>query len=372
MGQPAEVDARGEAGPQVVHAADARGLAGALREALGRFPRASLASLPTPLEQMKRLGLRAGHESLWVKRDDLTGLGFGGNKVRNLQYLLGDALCRNADVIVTSGGLQSNLCRLAAAASARLGLGCVLVHNDDRPEFWQGNMLLNHLAGAEQVFIGQVDETRRAVEVEVLAGRLAARGKRPYVIRNGGSTPLGALGFVEAAVELYEQSTRLGIGIRRVAMVGAMGGTAAGFVLGAALLGGPFHVHVISVEYDAGLLGRLVHSLAAGSLALLQGRGRLGAQLAGAEALARSMTIHGDYAGPGYALATPESLAALFDAARLEGLFVETVYTSKVLAGCLDLIGRGVIPAGEGCCFWHTGGTAALFAQAEALQPGRP
>ncbi|MDP2872245.1 MAG: pyridoxal-phosphate dependent enzyme [Bacillota bacterium] len=338
-----------------------------LAAALARFDRADLGFFPTPLHLLPNLGHRLGHPALYAKRDDLTGLGLGGNKVRSLEFLLGKALRDGADTVIAAGGLQSNLCRVTAAAAARLGLRCVLVHNDRRPGFYQGNMLLNHLSGAEQVFAGPVDEVCRAQLTDEIAGEQAAAGRRAFVVRNGASTALGALGYVQAAVELSRQARDVGIEMRHVAMVGAMGGTAAGFVLGTALLGRPFHVQVISVEYSEPVLRGLIHGLAVGALELLR---QVDARLDPGD-VDEAMSIHERYLGPGYGVPTELSTQALYDAARLEGLFLESVYTSKTLAGCLGLIERGEIPTGEACCFWHTGGTAALFAQAEQLQPGR-
>lgn len=389
------------AGPDAVRLA-------ALNRLLGRFPRVDLGFFPTPLHTLPNLGRKVGHPNLWAKRDDLTGLGLGGNKVRSLEFFLGQARSEGADVVVTAGGLQSNLCRLTAAAAAKAGLECVLVHNDNRPDFYQGNMLLNHLFGASEVFIGPADEAARARAVEEVTAEMRRAGRRPYVVANGASTPLGVLGYVRAAAEFAGQSAALtavlpiappasllqpeltSAPIWQVAMVGAMAGTVSGLALGAALLGRPFHVQVISVEYPEAHLRGLIHSLAAAAWDLLREKARvngantgIGLGAAAAEEqlgpnsrsvafvpwLDAAMTIHDAYLGPGYAVPTELSRQALFDAARLEGLLVEDVYTSKTLAGLLDLIRRGAIAPDEPCCFWHTGGAAALFAQATDLQP---
>jgi len=331
-----------------------------IRAALSRMDPVALGIWPTPLHRLKRYGASVGHNAFYIKRDDLSGLGMGGNKTRNLEFLLGHALSDGVDTVITGGGLQSNLCRLTAAAAAVLGLRCILVHNDEEPDVLQGNMLLNEMAGAETRFAGQVTEDRRAKLMETTAESLEARGERAFVVHNGGSTPLGALGFVSAALELYEQVTAAGIDLRHVGMVGAMGGTAAGFVAGTALLGGPWHVHVISVEYPRWHLANLVQQLAEGALELLD--------MKPAKPLESVMTIYDDYLGPGYAIPTPMSLLAQEDLARLEGIFLELVYTSKTLGGLGDLVRRGVVPAGEAVCFWHTGGDPALFAQASELQ----
>jgi D-cysteine desulfhydrase family pyridoxal phosphate-dependent enzyme len=319
------------------------------------FPRLHLGFFPTPLERLGTLGARLGHEALYIKRDDLTGLSLGGNKARSLEFLLGDAVKLGADTIVTAGGLQSNLCSLTAAACAKAGLKCVLVHNDLPPAGFHGNMLLNRLFGAESLFIGRKSEEERATAVDEVARDLRAGGGRPYVIHSGASTPIGALGYVEAAREVLEQCRTLHVPLRHVAIVGAMGGTASGFVFGTALLGHPFHVHVISVEYAAEELRRRMFSLLSG-LRELTG-------LMPAVPPDEAMTIYDDYLGGGYAVPTPGSTRMLRDLPRLEGIFVENVYTAKALAGLVGLIERGIIRRSEPACFVHTGGMAALFAQ---------
>ena len=175
------------------------------------FPRVQLGFFPTPLQHLPRLGEMLGHDALYIKRDDLTGLSLGGNKTRSLEYLLGDAVHLGADTVVTAGGLQSNLCSLTAAACAKVGLKCVLVHNDLRPETLHGNMLVSHLFGAEPVFIGTLTEEQRALAVEEVAESLKSKGSRAYVIPNGASTPMGALGYLNAAFELSSQAQSLGI-----------------------------------------------------------------------------------------------------------------------------------------------------------------
>lgn len=326
---------------------------------LRSFPTVPLGRFPTPLQRLPRLGGLLGHDDLFVKRDDLTGLSLGGNKVRSLEFLLGDAVRSGADSVVTAGGLQSNLCSLTAAACAKVGLRCVLVHNDAPPSTPDGNMLLSRLFGAESVFIGNRSERERAAAVEETAGDLRSRGARPYVIRNGASTPLGALGYLRAALELHFQARNMGIRLRHAVIVGAMGGTASGFVYGTSLLEEPFRVHVVSVEYPAEELRRRMSALFLG-IRQLTGlwRGRDPWSVA---------TIHDRYLGGGYAVPTEESAAALRLLPRLEGILLENVYTSKTVAGMIGLVRNGVIPAGEAACVIHTGGMAALFAQV----PGR-
>ncbi len=362
----------GREGALTLHTATYAQRAASLQTLLGRVPRVELGIWPTPVQHLPRLGRAHGARNLLVKRDDMSGLGLGGNKVRSLEFLLGAALAEGADTVIAGGGLQSNLCRLAAAAAAKLGLECVLVHNDERPGFYQGNMLLNHLAGARQVFAGPVGEDEREALCDSIAAQVRRDGGRPYVIRNGASTSLGALGYVRAALELYGQSVSMGLDLANVVIVGAMGGTAGGLVLGLALLGAPFRAHVISVEYPKDELARRLLELAAGALDVLE-RCRLPHEphLAPAS-FDTAAVVWEEYLGPGYALDSDDSRAALFAAARLEGLYLEPVYTAKTLAGCLDLLECNRIERDRGCCFFHTGGSGALFGLAGRLQPQDP
>jgi len=324
---------------------------------LAEFPRVKLIDLPTALEHLPRLGPLVDHPQIYIKRDDLMSLGLGGNKLRHLEFWLGDALANGCDLLVACGLPESNQCRLTAAVAAKLGLECLLVHNVERPAVWQGNMLLDSLFGAHSTFIGPVSEVERTRHAHALIADLRVAGRRPYLI---GPVALGALGYVNAAYELYEQARDAGHEIKRVALVGAMGGTASGFLHGTALLGHPWHVHVITVEYEAARLHSLLQ-------ANFQAIGRL---LPLPEvSLDQVMTIHDQYLGPGYAEPCAESLFWLRQMASREGILLENTYTSKVVWGMMDLIAQGVIPRDEAVCFWHTGGTPALFGQAAMLQP---
>jgi 1-aminocyclopropane-1-carboxylate deaminase/D-cysteine desulfhydrase/L-cysteate sulfo-lyase len=316
---------------------------------------------PTPLHRLERLGAEVGHGELYIKRDDLSGLALGGNKTRSLEFLLGDALDKGADIVITAGGLQSNLCALTAAACCKIGMDCILVHNDHRPERLEGNMLLNHLFGASSVFIGKTDdEGTRTLEMERLAQELVSQGRKPYIIHNGASTPLGSLGYASAAFELYDQCKDRGINIKHIGMVGAMGGTASGFILGNALLGNPFHVHVISVEYQKDMLEGIISNITREGHKLISERTSPNLDL---PPLVTNFTVYEEYLGKGYAVPTPLSRQTLYKVPRKEGILLEDVYTSKTIGGFLDLIERGIISHDEGACYIHTGGLGSLFAQ---------
>ncbi len=322
------------------------------------FPQVNLGEYPTPLQPMRRWGELVGHDRLWIKRDDLDGLGRGGNKVRSLEFWLGEAEAENADVIIATGGVQSNQCRLTAAAASRRGIDCILVHNAARPTMYQGNLLLNHLAGAKMIFLGPVEEETRNRKAQRIAERLTAQGRRPYVV---GESGLGAMGYAKAALEIHRQASRMGIDLKHVAIVGAMGTTAAGFLFGTALLGGPFSVHVISVEYGGDRLKRRLEKIFQRLQNMLD--------IAPRCSLDEVMSIYERYLGPGYAQPTQGSLQTVYDVARTEGIFLEQVYTSKTLWGMKGLIEEGIIPSSEAACYVHTGGGPALFAQADFFQP---
>ena len=325
------------------------------KRVLSRFPRLELGTFPTPLQQMKNL--RAVHNApapLYIKRDDLTGLGVGGNKTRNLEYLLGQAVGLGADVVLASGKSQSNLCSLTVSACRKAGLDCIIYHNDAKPPAGaSGNILLNRLSGADLRYIGDLEDHEREAYVEEQCRALQAQGRRPYVIRNGGSTALGSLGYVHAMAELCEQCGALAVPLRHLFVPGGNGGLAAGVIFGAALTGAPFQLHIISVEHEKEALEEILR----GFLRDLQA---LTGELEG-YAFERLYTVYGGYRGDGWGKPTREAVDAIHSLARTEGIFVEKVYTSKTLYGMLDLIQNGGI---EGCaCYLHSGGFGALFSQ---------
>ncbi|NLW16057.1 MAG: pyridoxal-phosphate dependent enzyme [Firmicutes bacterium] len=323
-----------------------------------RFPRVHLADLPTPLQHLHRFGASVDHPQLYIKRDDFMSLGMGGNKLRHLEFWMGAALEQGADLVVACGRPESNQCRLTAAAAAKLGLDCILVHNTEPPGFLQGNILLSHLFGAQSIYLGETDEETRQQEAVALVERLKAEGRKPYLI---GDVALGCLGYVNAAIELHQQALARDIALRQVVIVGAMGATAAGFLFGTALLGHPFHVHVISVEYSREVLWSILERNFNAIGSLLGIRPNV--------TLEEVATIHMDYLGPGYALPTPEAIQATRDLAQTEGILLESVYTSKTVWGLRDLVARGIISRQAAACVIHTGGGPALFGQAQLYQP---
>lgn len=310
-------------------------------------PRVGLALAPTPLQHLRRLSEYTGVE-FWMKRDDLTGdVGLSGNKVRKLEFLLGQALADGATHVLTTGGPQSNHARATAAAAARLGLKCVLLLAGREPGARAGNLLLDELFGAKVRFPGAITPEDQARCLQEAAAELAAAGEKPYVVPIGGSTPLGTLGsyvcYAEVAAALP--------GYAWICCATGSGGTHAGLALGAALHGGAVRVQGFSVWQDAGYLAPITAELARGA-----------AELLGAAPGEMPVHIDDGYRAPRYGKASPEGLEAIRLVARLEGIVLDHIYTGKAMAGLLDYIRRGIIRQGERVVFVHTGGVPAIFA----------
>lgn len=316
-----------------------------------------LAHLPTRLERMPRLAEALGGPEIWIKRDDQTGLATGGNKTRKLELLVGDALSRDAQVLLTVGAVQSNHCRQTAAAAARAGLHCVLVLRGDPPpsQHWTGNLLLDDLLGARLRWSGDEDPMmtlRAAAHAEQAAGR------RPYVIPYGGSNALGAAAYALAFEELWEQMHEAKLSFDRVVFASSSGGTQAGLIVGARACGYEGQVLGISVDKTGGQLRPTVEALLAPT-----------AQRRGVKLALGPADVHIDdrFVGGGYAVLTAAEQEAIRLVAQKEGILLDPVYTGKAMAGLLSLVRRGEIASTERVLFWHTGGTPALFAYAAEL-----
>ncbi|MFN3652836.1 MAG: D-cysteine desulfhydrase family protein [Armatimonadota bacterium] len=325
---------------------------------LDAVPRVSLAHLPTPLERAPRLGRAIGLPQLRVKRDDATGLALGGNKARKLEYLLADARTQGADVVITTGGVQSNHARMTAAAARRLGMEAVLCLCDPEPEEARGNLLLDRVLGADVRFWPGLSLGEMHAALDRLADELRAAGRRPYVIPVGGSTPLGSLGYVRAVRELAEQAAAEGLWIDAMTVAAGSTGTLAGILLGARLFLPGTRVYGISVcPGISGLRRKCAETIAAA------------AELLGADWRPDpdEVPILGDWLGEGYGIPTEEGREAIRLAACTEGYLVDPVYTGKSLAGTRGLAARGELLPGETVVYWHTGGAPALFAFPESV-----
>ncbi|MFN2606365.1 MAG: pyridoxal-phosphate dependent enzyme [Acidimicrobiales bacterium] len=354
--------------------------------------RIDLAHLPTPVEPLDRLGATLGMVPgrLWVKRDDLTGLAGGGNKARKLEYLCADALDRGCDTLVTGGGAQSNHVRMTAAAAARLGLAATVVINGSRPPVPSGNLVLDELLGADLVWAGRAGELDYfALEtvIDDTCRRLADEGHRPYLMPIGGASPVGALGYVRAGLELRDQLPDLDL----VVVADGSGGTHAGLVAG---LGD--HRTVLGVDVGARPdLDEAVPAKAAEVAALaglpapdgdpappgghapgpgpgsLPTPGPAPASAPGA-ALPVALVDHHQVGPGGYGVPTGATRDAMRLAARTEGLVLDPVYTGKAMAGLVNAVRAGRVPPRSLVVFVHTGGLPALFATgfAEWLDQG--
>jgi D-cysteine desulfhydrase family pyridoxal phosphate-dependent enzyme len=320
------------------------------------IPRVKLAHLPTPLEELGRLSRELGGPRIFLKRDDCTGLATGGNKTRKLEFLLGDARAQGADTLITEGGIQSNHCRQTAAAAVRAGMDCVLVLNRGYAQGVTGNLLLDQILGADVVLVDKAREREPAMQQA--AERLRAAGKHPYLIPTGGSNGIGALGYAEFVEELAAQGRAIGVEFDAIVTASGSGGTQGGLILGRKLLESDIDIIGISDGEPRDELARLVFEVAHD----------------GAEVLGRSLefgpddvTIYDDYIGRGYGVPTDEMVEAVRLVARTEGVLLDPVYNGKAMAGLIDLVRKGAIPADRTIVFIHTGGTPALFAYAETF-----
>jgi L-cysteate sulfo-lyase len=322
---------------------------------LARYPRVRFAHLPTPLEPMTNLSRHLGGPNLWVKRDDCTGLGGGGNKVRKLEFLLGEALAQGRDTVLTCGALQSNHARQTAAAAGRLGLECHLFLEDrgirQTADYLQGgNVLLNRLFGARQhVFARGTD---LAAEMDRHAAVLQQQGRKPYVIPLGGTNPVGDLGYVDCALELTQQANLQGIAVDQLVVGSGSCGTQAGLLAGLHAINSSIGVTGIAVSPKRDHVA-LVHGIARATLEHLGVPAPLPLE---------RIAVETGYLGAGYGQLTEGVVEAIELAAKLEGLLLDPVYTGKAMSGLTGMIRKGQFKRGQNLVFMHTGGLPGLFA----------
>jgi len=324
-------------------------------ESLARFP---LAQLPTPIEELKSLSRELGGPELLFKRDDQTGLAFGGNKTRKLEFLVGQALEQGADTLVTAGAAQSNHCRQTAAAAARAGLRCELLLNGTKPELPNGNVLLDELLGAR---IHWIQLSERVAKLRELPDQLRKEGRKPYVIPVGGSNGVGATGYVLAMIELVEQLDGINRRVDHVVFASSSGGTQAGIVVGAKVTNFNGKLHGVSIDQDDANGATYQCELAdiANETAKYVG---FDAQFA-----AGDFTVAYDYLGGGYGIVSDLEREAIRLLASREGIILDPVYTGRAMGALLDLIRKKAFRPDETVLFWHTGGAPALFSYAKDL-----
>jgi L-cysteate sulfo-lyase len=327
---------------------------------LARFPRQHFAHLPTPLEPMPNLTKLLGGPTLFIKRDDCTGLATGGNKTRKLEFLIGDALAKGADTLVTFGAVQSNHVRQTAAAACRFGLACEALLDrrvPDRDARYEttGNVLFDRMFGAKLDYLPAGTDMDAACAERVEAIR--SRGGKPYYIPGGGSNSVGALGYVNAALELLQQANERSLPIDCVFHGTGSTGTQSGLVAG--LEGANSGIDVLGIcvrQKDARLQEAAVHKLASATAEKLGIKGGIDAGRVMADA---------NYVGEGYGLPTEGTIEAIDLLARHEGILLDPVYSAKGMAGLIDHVRKGKFGRNDNVVFLHTGGALALFAYEE-------
>ena len=317
------------------------------------IPRVHFAHLPTPIEELPRLSAKLNGPQILVKRDDQTGLAFGGNKTRKLEFLVAEAQAEGAETLVSAGAVQSNHCRQTAAAAAKFGFQCVLVLAGPKPQSASANLMLDELFGAQIVYVADRADRDRVLK-QTFDG-IQARGGKPYLVPYGGSSATGALGYAFAIEELIGQ----GVQPNWIVFGTSSGGTHAGMVLGQRVFGYAGKLLGISIDESEQWLQEHVSALASDASE------RLGTRI---QFNAGDVLANAEYCSPGYGVLTEAELGAMRLFASSEGLLLDPVYTGRAAAGLIDLIRRGLLKKGETVLFWHTGGQPALFADTYASQ----
>jgi D-cysteine desulfhydrase family pyridoxal phosphate-dependent enzyme len=310
------------------------------------IPRRRIAHLPTPIEEMPRLSIALGGPRLFVKRDDQTGLAFGGNKTRKLEFLLAEAESQGARTIITAGAVQSNHCRQTAAAAARFGFDCILVLFGDKPDRPTANLMLDQLFNAEIVW---TDRSHRDEVLKQSFEMAETQGRKPYLAPYGGSSPTGALGYAFAMEEFIQQD----IHTDWIIFASSSGGTQAGMVLGAKLFGYKGHLLGISIDESQAALQFHCAQLAS------EASEKVGKKLSFTP---DDVEVNAEYCSAGYGVLTGLEREAVRLFAKYEGLLLDPVYTGRAAGAMIDLIRQGFFKKNDTILFWHTGGSTALFA----------
>jgi D-cysteine desulfhydrase len=327
---------------------------------LAQRRRFSLGFFPTPLTEMTRLGAELGGPRLFIKRDDQTGLAMGGNKTRKLEYLVGDALAKGCDTLVSGGAAQSNHCRQTAAAACAAGMGCHLALGGEAPALPEGNLLLDTLLGAQIHWGGP---HRKGEEIPAIVDQLESEGKTPYVVPYGGSNTTGATGFVVAAGELKAQLTTLKQEITHIVFASSSGGTQAGLLVGAHLFELSAELIGIGIDKDEAGEGPFEEHVQRLANATVRHLG-IAHHFAGEE-----IFVENGYLGEGYGVVGDLERRAVTLTARTEGILLDPVYTGRAMGGLMEMIKAGRFTAADTVLFWHTGGAPALFPYAADLSP---
>jgi D-cysteine desulfhydrase len=320
------------------------------------IPRVELAYAPTPLLKLERLSRELGVE-LWVKRDDLTGLLETGNKIRKLEFIVGEAMAQRADTLITCGTLQSNGCRAVSAVAARLGLRAVLALKGSPPDEYDGNVLLDRMLGAEIRYCGDDEWPAIGEVLEDLAGRVRARGGVPYVIPESGATVAGALGYLACGQEIAQQVRHGAPPFDTVVITACSGGSQAGLLMARQIAGLTAEIVSVPVAAEAAKVREHVADV------IDRARSAYGLPVA---APAEIRTLDGAQ-GAGRAGVGTEELDTVLRVARTEGIILDPVYTAKAFGGLLDHLRANPRALGPRVCFVHTGGIFSVFPHRRSL-----
>jgi D-cysteine desulfhydrase family pyridoxal phosphate-dependent enzyme len=339
---------------------------------IDKFPKKQLIHLPTPLMKLESLTKELGGPNIYIKRDDMTGLAFGGNKSRKLEYIMRDVLDKGADTIVTWAGLQSNWCLQTAAAARKFGINPVLILFNvyDLPAEYDGNLLLDLILNADikirELGEGSIIHMKDVDEIlEEAAMEVKEWGHKPYIAPIGGSAvggsmkdPLGAIGYVNAYVELWEQAQQIGINVDYIVHASGSGGTQAGLTVGSKALGDKTEVLGISVSEEKNTFTDYVLDIAADTMTALE---------LDSEVEKTDVIVFDEYLGEGYGEVNKEVAGAIRLMSIKEGIFLDPVYTGKAMVALIDLVEKGYFGKDSNVVFFHTGGTPALFPNKQKL-----
>ena len=329
-----------------------------MNKALLLLPRLELAKLPTPLDRVENLGKSLGNLDLWFKRDDLTGFGLGGNKVRSLEYLAADAMKVNSNILITGGSSGSNHVRTTMAVAAHLGLKGVAVLSGTRPSKANGNLLLNQLLDAKLVFTGNPDRSYIDNYIEDETERLRGKGESPYMIRRGGVSSLGCIGYVSAAVEICSQLQSLNLNPDILLCATGCGVTQAGLLVGFKLMGLNCRLYGITVSRSRDECIAYIKQLINETEDVLG----LDSRVKNDE-----IFVFDEYIGEGYSVPTSEGIDAIRLVAQTEGIFLDPIYTGKAMAGLTDLVKKDLIGSDNTVIFLHTGGSPSIFSNSTII-----
>lgn len=322
---------------------------------IDNLPRVKLANLPTPFEEMKRLSKALNGPRIFVKRDDLTGPVFGGNKARKLEFVMADALEKGADVVVAPGSLQSNHARTVAIVARKLGVKAVLVLRGEKPQIYDGNLLIDKLFGAEIRFV-QAKQHEMEFILKSIMEELREKGCKSYYVPP--SPPLGAVGYVNAFRELVDQAESLGVEIDYIVHAAGSGATQAGLLVGSKAFNAKIKVLGISIEPDNYQLVKTTLTVAKECARILG----LNVSLS-----LNDVEILYDYVGEGYGILTQEIKETIKTVAQTEGILLDPVYTGKAMAGLISMIKEGYFEKDENVVFIHTGGIPGIFVYKDKL-----